>query len=94
MAATRWSPKDPEDVADYFFDWTDFLPPTENIIAATVGVPPGMTSLTNDFTTKTVRVRLAGGTAEEKYPIDCLITTDAGQVFDVTNTLSVKERTK
>lgn len=88
-----WTAKDPEDIADYWFDWSAFLDTTETITAATVVVPTGLTSLVNDFTDKTVRVRLSGGTVGDKYPIDCLITTDGGQEFDITKTLTVKERT-
>lgn len=89
----RWSPKDPNDVADYWFDWTGFLPDTENVTAATVTVSDGLTKVSESFEDKRVRVRLSGGTVGN-YPIDCLITTDAGQTFEITKTLEVKERTK
>jgi hypothetical protein len=92
--ATKWSAKDPSDIADYFFDWTEFLPEGEIITEATVTVPTGVTGVIDDFTDKMVRVRLSGGTADENYPIDCLISTDAGQVFEMTSTLKVKERVK
>lgn len=92
--AKKWSAKDPSDIADYWFDWTDFLPADENITDADVTVPAGLESVTQDFTEKVVRVRLSGGTVDTDYPIDCLITTDAGEVFESTKTLSVKERIK
>lgn len=90
----KWSAKDPNDIADYWFDWTDFLPDTETITAATVTVPTGLTGLSNSFEDKRVRVRLSGGTVDTDYAIDCLITTDAGQTFEITKTLQVKERIK
>ena len=97
-----WSAKDPNDVADHYFDWgsTDlksedrFLPDLETITAATVTVPAGLTNEGDDFTDKVVRVRLSGGTAGTSYSIDCLITTSTGQQFEVTRTLQVKERIK
>lgn len=100
MALAKWDPKDPNDVADYWFNWDTFLPDSETITAATVTVPDGLTSVADDFDAeaKRVRVRLSGGevgggTDDGKYPIDCLITTDAGQVFEITKPLQVKERT-
>lgn len=92
--AAKWSPKDPNDIADYWFDWTDFLPESEAITAATVTVPTGLTGVSNSFEDKKVRVRLSGGTVDTSYDIDCLITTDAGQTFEITKTLLVKERVK
>lgn len=91
-ALTKWSPKDPNDIVDYFFDWAVFLLPEETITDATVTVPAGLTGIIDDFTDKTVRVRLSGGTADEKYPVDCLITTSTNQVFETTSILVVKER--
>lgn len=92
--AAKWSAKDPSDVADYWFDWTDFLPAEENITGATVTVSDGLTKASESFEDKRVRVRLSGGTVNTDYPIDCLITTDAGQTFEITKTLQVKERVK
>jgi hypothetical protein len=95
--ATKWSAKDPADIADYFFDWTEFLPEGEIITEATVTVPTGVIGVIDDIdpdTSRIVRVRLSGGTADENYPIDCLITTDAGQAFEMTSVLKVKERIK
>lgn len=89
--ATKWSAKDPNDIADYWFDWSQFLIESENITAATVTVPAGLTGVAQDFTDKVVRIRLSGGTLG-KYAVDCLITTDAGQKFEITKTLEVKER--
>src|SRR4051812_26156251 len=97
----KWKQKDPNDVADYWFDWgsdaqtesIQFLPADETISAHTVTVPAGLTSLADSHTDKTVRVRLSGGTAETDYLITCLITTSTGQVFESTKTLKVRERT-
>jgi hypothetical protein len=39
-----------------------------------------------------VRVRFSGGTAGVNYPVTCRITTNTGEVFEVTATLKVRER--
>jgi hypothetical protein len=93
--ATQWSPKDPNDTADYTFDWDDFLPTGEIITDATLAVSDAaLTIVADDFTDRTVRVRLSGGEAATNYTVDCTITTDAGQIFEVTKTLPVRERIK
>ena len=79
--SSKWDAKDPSDVADYWFDWTSFLPESETITAATITVPAGLTKVESDFTAKTVRARLSGGTAGTSYDVDCLITTSLGQEF-------------
>lgn len=98
----KWDPKDPNDIADYWFDWGStgivdptkrFLPEGETIADATVTVATGLTKVESDFTDKTVRVRLSGGTAGS-YDIDCLITTSLGQEFESTKGLRVAERKK
>lgn len=100
MATTemlKWDPKDPSDVADYFFDWDGFLITAENIITATVtvqAVPTGLTKIISDFTDKMVRVRLSGGTVGSVYKVDCLITTDTSQAFEITGILPVVERVR
>jgi hypothetical protein len=90
----KWSPKDKDDVADYWFDWTGFLQLDETIVTATVSVPDGLLKMVDDHTDKTVRVRLSGGDDGELYDIGCLITTSAGETFDVTKTLKIQERIK
>lgn len=49
--------------------------------------------VSQSFTTKKVRVRLAGGVVGP-YPVNCVITTSDTQQFEITKTLAVKERTK
>jgi hypothetical protein len=103
MAVTlaKWKRTDPNDVADYWFDWGSddqaatlrFLPEDEVIVDHTVTVPAGLTKIADSHTDKTVRIRVSGGTAEVDYPITCWIETSTGQEFESTNTLPVRERT-
>jgi hypothetical protein len=88
----KWSAKDPSDVRDYYFDWTDLLAADETIDAHTITMPTGVTATEDEHDDKTVRVRISGGAADVSYDIDCLITTSTGQTLDITNTLKVAER--
>jgi hypothetical protein len=100
MPVPRWKRKDPSDIADYWFDWGSdafsaserFLSEDMTIVAHSVTVPAGLTKISDEHTSKTVRVRVSGGTAGVDYPIDCLITTSDGQVFEQTKLLPVEER--
>lgn len=103
MSSTpKWSPKDPQDIRDYWIDFTSLLGTGETITAETVAVAAeqnpvtdpytDLTKIADDFDTPLVRVRLAGGTPAI-YAVDFHITTSTGQQFDLTKTLSVKERT-
>lgn len=90
--ASKWSPKDPEDVRDYWIDFTSLLADGETITAFTVTVPADVTKVSDSGTDKMVRARFSGG-AVGKYSIEFHITTSTGQQFDLTKTLEVKERT-
>lgn len=102
MTTSRWSPKDPQDVRDYWIDFTSLLATDETITAATVAVPSDQAAPVSPFTllaldahdhTDTmVRARFSGGTPS-KYAIQYHVTTSTGQQFDLTKTLEVKERT-
>jgi hypothetical protein len=100
--ATKWSPKDPQDIRDYWVDFTSLLPTGVTITAATVTIDPDQHPVTapytdlskveDDLATPQVRVRVEGGTPE-KYAIQYHVTASDGQQFDLTKTLQVKERT-
>jgi hypothetical protein len=103
MAASvaKWKRKDPNDIADYWFDWGSdeqaedirFLPETTVIVAHEITVlTPGVTSLADSHTDKTVRWRASGGIDEIDYDVNCLITTNTGEVFEMTKTLPVRNR--
>jgi hypothetical protein len=100
-AASKWSPKDPTDVADYWIDWTPILNQqvggttvAANVTAVVVTVPAGLTKVgTEDFTGNITRARFGGG-AIGKYDTNWVITTDTGETFELTKVLEVKERIK
>jgi hypothetical protein len=97
----NWEPKDPTDDADYWYDWgsdvipelSRFLGPTVTITSHEIDPLTGTLDLVDSsHTTKVVRVRFSGGTAGVNYPVTCRITTNTGEVFEVTATLKVRER--
>lgn len=117
MTLPKWDPKDPNDIADYWFDFGSddliaaerFLPTSETIATAVVTIAAEVDQVqpvlpfdfleivSQSFTTKKVRVRLAGGMSSDagiKYPVNCVITTNQTQQFEITKPLVVKERTK
>lgn len=106
MATATWSPKDPQDIRDYWIDFASLLSEGETLTAATVTVPADQAAAVPPFEllakvndsdadeTPLVRARFSGGSpAVKKYAIDYHVTTSTGQEFDLTKTLEVKERT-
>lgn len=101
MARNKWDPKDPADVANYWYDWADFLPAGVSILTELVEqsinplyveVPMEIDVVETDFIADSVRAKFSGGTAGVSYPMDCTITTSDGQTFQQTVWLQVKER--
>lgn len=106
--ASKWSPKDPQDLRDYWIDFSSLLATDETLTAVTVTISADqhpvtapytdLTKVDDDLTTPLVRVRVEGGvpgttTTPTKYAIQYHVTTSSGQEFDLTKTLVVKERT-
>jgi hypothetical protein len=97
----KWKRKDPNDIADYWFDWGSdeqaadirFLPEATTIVDHEVTVPAGITKLADSHTDKTVRWRASGGTDNADYEVTCLITTNTGEEFESTKVLQVRNRT-
>ena len=96
MTTAKWSRKDPQDIRDYWVDFTSLLPDTVTITAATVTIEADQHDVTapyedlakveDDLETPLVRVRVEGGTPA-KYAIQYHITASDGQEFDLTKTL-------
>lgn len=103
--ATKWSPKDPQDIRDYWIDFTSLLADSETLTVATVTIAADQNEVVAPFEDLTkvssaiatddkwVVVRTEGGTPA-KYAIQYHVTTSTGQEFDLTKTLEVKERTQ
>lgn len=100
----KWSPKDPQDVRDYWIDFSSLLADDETLTFAVVEVDPDQHPVTSPYVDLTVdtigveivndvlvRARYAGGTPAA-YSTQYHVTTSSGQEFDLTKTLEVKER--
>lgn len=101
MEENFWSPKDPEDIRDY---WVNFVPliGDETIVAATVVVPvqdppdapfDELVNLGDAIVGPKVVFRSSGGVTDMDYAIQYHVTDSSGQEFDLTKTLQVRERT-
>lgn len=86
---------DPNAVLDYPVDWSDWLPPGDSIVDATVTAADGITVGTVDVQPQAVIAWLSGGVASSKgtkYDVNYHIVTAEGREDDRTITLVVKER--
>lgn len=98
IAGDDWDPKDPDDVATYWFNWDRDLPVGLTIVSAEVVLPVGDLAFSQVggqniwIVGRMVGFRPSGGTVGSSYPIDNTITTNDGQVLNITKTLEVEER--
>lgn len=84
--------KDPSDVLDYVFDWSDWLETGETIASATFTTTTGITQDSDSNTTTTATVWLSSGTAGETYTVGCLITTNMGRECERSCRIVVSDR--
>lgn len=89
-----WSPKDPHDELDRWFNFDRFLPAGVTIVDHTVTVPAGLTKIADDrdATDRKVRFRASGGTLGEEYEVVCDFDTSDGQTFRARAILPIRER--
>ena len=76
------TPKDPDDVDTFGFDWSDRLATGETITTSTWILPDGLTEDDSSNTTTVTSVKLSGGTAETMYTITNRITTTDTHTWD------------
>ena len=86
--------KQPAEILDYDFDFSDFLTGSgdtlaSSVVTADVGVT--VMSKTDNTTDGTVKVFLSSGTDGTTYKVTCLITTSAGRKKEAEFKLKVKE---
>ena len=72
-------PKDPNAVKDYLFEWEDWLNGSEVIATAIVAPAVGLTLDTSSLedADTSVLAWFSGGTAGNRYTVNCKITTDS-----------------
>lgn len=89
-----WPTKDPEEVLDYQYDWSQRLKDDEIIAAATCTVVVGGAVV--DSTTFTpqgvVTVWVSGGTLGEVCQVLNHITTSAGREYEATARLRIRAK--
>lgn len=74
--------KRPDEVADYQLDFSSNLDSGDTISTDTWTVPTGITEDSNSNDTTTATVWLSGGTAGQKYLIQCQVVTAQGRTKD------------
>lgn len=92
MADTgKWDPKDPDEVKDYEFDWTDILK-GDTISGTTWTISPsGLTKDSDTNNSSTTTIWVSGGTAGVTYSLMNEITTAGGRKYNRTRKLKMKE---
>ncbi len=93
MARLKFPDRDPRDLSDNTFDWTDFI--EDGVIAdATVEVVDGGDDLEivgKLVGPKTVTVDLEGGTIGKTYTLACEVTLVDGRRFNRAARVAVKD---
>jgi len=81
--------QDPDDVADYTFDFTGWLEPGETIINTAVACD-GMTVGTVTEDGGVVTYRISGGVSGGDYYATCHVITSTGREKDVSDRIAVR----
>lgn len=85
--------KDPDEILDYKFDWSDWLN-GDTISTRTVTVASGLTKDSDSITdtSTSVTVWLSGGSIGASYSVACKVVTAAGRTAERTVTIVVKTK--
>ena len=85
--------KDPSEVLDWQFDWSQWLSTSETITGTpTVTVDSGITKDSQNNTTTAVTVWLSGGTLGTVYKVACRIVTNQGRTAERTIGIRITDR--
>ena len=90
--ATRQYVKDPADVLDYRFDWSQWLTVGESIQTSTVSADTGITIDSSSNTTDSVTVWLSGGSLGGNYRVSSKIETTMARTVERSIAIKVEER--
>lgn len=85
------TPKDPNSVLDYQFDWVGWLS-GDTIATSTWTVPAGLTLDSSTNTTTTTTAWLSGGTSNTTYLVTNRITTAGGRTEIRSMNLTVRNK--
>ncbi|MGW2206766.1 phage fiber-tail adaptor protein [Streptomyces sp. NPDC001774] len=84
--------KDPSDVLDYEWDWSQWLGEGEEITDSVVSAADGVSLDSFSHTATSVRAWLSDGDAGSTYKIVCQITTSQARVKQRTLQLRIEEQ--
>lgn len=89
-----WPTKDPDEVLDYQFDWTDRLEDAETIVTSTFVRASGDVTLgANDTAGAVTTIWISGGTAGTLSVITNRITTSEGRTYEESAKFRVRSST-
>jgi hypothetical protein len=88
---SRIQVKDPNDVDDFGWDFTDLLATGETIATEQIIAPVGVTVGAITEVAGVVTARLSGGTLGVEYQVACRVTTSAGKTLDRTLRLFIRD---
>ncbi len=89
----NWPPKDPDEVLDYQFDWTDRLVTDETITNSEFILIEGSITLgSQDEADGVTTVWISGGDTGEICMVNNHIITSDGREYDETVRLRIKDR--
>lgn len=84
--------KQPADVQDYDFDFTEYLSSQGDTAAShTASAESGITILSSSMSSGVVKVFLSGGSDGNQYKITATVTTNGGRVKQGEIVVKVKE---
>lgn len=89
---TEWTEKDPAEVVDYSWDFSELLRTDETVASGTVTAEDGMSATDATAAGTTLTARVAGGTAGQSYDVTFHAVTSTGQHFERTLRISVAEK--
>lgn len=85
--------KDPTEVLDYRFEWSELLEEAETLTAkTTVATPAGLTVDSDVIDETAVVVWLSGGALGNTYEISCTVTTSGGRTLRRIREMVVQKR--
>lgn len=76
------SPKDPDDIDSFGFDWSDRLAAGETISSSSWILPAGLTEDSSSNTTTQTSVKISGGTSGTLYTVTNRIVTSTPHTLD------------
>lgn len=88
----KWPNKDPDEVLDYGFIWTDLMVEGD-VITTSEWLPASGINIDSDTHTGDITVVwLSGGAVGDQYDLTNRVTTAAGRVFDRTARIAIKDK--